>query len=151
MGPTSALPFPCRCPEHRVPRGLHTSGIPAGDLTCQCATLRIAASLPTFVLAVLQLLPLTCLYPVPAVQPVCFWGCPPPGWWWQAVTFSLSCCLYSSAETFVLLHFLLFPGFSRIFYFSFVLCLFLCPAVEWWRGLGTLWFLQEGENFGSPR
>lgn len=134
VGSASILPFPCRCPCHRVRRDLHTFGIPGGNLT-----LRIAASVLIFVLATLQLLPSTCLYPVLAVQPVYFWGCPPPGSWWQPVTFSLSCCLCSSAETFVLLHFLLllFPGCSRILYFSFVLCLFLCPAGEVERNLGS--------------
>jgi len=123
-------PFPCWCPGHGVPRSPHTSAMPCGDFICQCETLRVATAVPTFVLAILHLLPLTCLYLVLAVQPVYFWGCPPPGSWWQAISFSLSCCSYSSAETFVLLNFLLllFPGFSRTFYFSFVLCLFLCPA-----------------------
>lgn len=114
---THVLPFPCGCPGHGVLRAPGTSWR-------QC--LPSAVMHLYFVLDILQLLPLVCLCLFLFTQPMCFWDCSFPGSV-EAIVCSFSWCSYISTET---LNFLLcnLPDFYRIFYFSVVVCLFLCPA-----------------------
>lgn len=153
LGPMSLLRFSCWCLGHRVLSDPHTSGLPNGNFTQQCCTLHIAMSVPIFVLALLQLLTLVYLYPVLATQPMYFseavllQGC--------GGKLSRSCCLAAHAAQ-------LRPSCSWISYSCFFLALAeyfilalcsasFCVQLKLWRHLDSLWFLKEGENFGSFR
>lgn len=111
------LLFLCRCPTSGVLRGPGTSW--RQHLPVHCHSCPHHPPVPPFGVF------MCC----PAGLNPCFWGCSFPGSHQQTIASSFSCSSNSSAGAYMLLQFQLcnLPDFSRIFYFSFVLCLFLCP------------------------